>query len=424
MGRPDEVAIELGPPAQVLMERQKRAKARGAADLAPLAPEARARLESQVAGVVGALETEVEPAGLQEQVTPDPQDPDWDAHLMAALGALSHPAIPPLLAALFGEARDKVRRKALKKTLHRLKTRGVAFSDDLLPREEASFGAPRPGTAKVFVSPIFGVGESYVIFEGPPEVLGGNFLVARVSDQEGFRECVLLTLKRGQQAEFWDRFREQGLDQWFSPPPAYAVRLLEEAYARPGRRRPRGRPISGLTGENFPALGPPRGRPGPGPGAAGPRPGGDGRGSWSTAGNWPWTRCSSPGCRGRRKLRPWLDKLQEVQDSPLVLSDQQKQVRTDGVLDEATRALYPLETRPDWGRRLLTTAYYLHLAGREEDSRAARAAAADLAAPEPSALTGENAFLKSLVQYAVRLAWEMQQPREPASAIRPGGPAR
>ena len=123
-------------------------------------------------------------------------------------------------------------------------------------------------------------------------------------------------------------------------------------------------------------------------------------------------------------MPPGLTKLQEVEDSPLVLSDQQKQVRIDGVLDEATRALYPVETRTDWGRRLLTTAYYLHLTGREEDSRAARAAAADLADPDRSALTGENPFLKSLVQYAVRLAWEMQQPREPASAIRPGGPTR
>ena len=66
-------------------------------------PEARARLESQVAGVVRALETEVEPAALMTLVTPDEDDPDWDAHLMAALGGLSHPAIPPLLAALFGE---------------------------------------------------------------------------------------------------------------------------------------------------------------------------------------------------------------------------------------------------------------------------------------------------------------------------------
>ena len=130
---------------------------------------------------------------------------------------------------------------------------------------------------------------------------------------------------------------------------------------------------------------------------------------------------------GPEEIAPWLNKLQEVQDSPLVLSDQQKQVRTDAVMDEATLALYPLETRDDWRRRLLTTAYYLHLTGREEDSRAALTAAADLAVPDRGALTGENPFLKGLVQYAVRLAWEMQQPREPASStglVAPPGEAR
>jgi hypothetical protein len=394
------------------MGSQKRAKARGGADPAPLDPEARARLESQVAGVVKALESEVEPAALQALVTPHGDDPDWDAHLMAALGGVSHPAIPPLLAALFGSAPDKVRRKALKKTLHRLQTRGVAVSADLLPREEASFGVPRPGAAKVFVSPIFGAGESYVILEAPPEVLGGNFLVARVSDQDGFRECVLLSLKRQQQAEVWGRFREQGLDEWFSPPPAYAVAMLEEAYA--GRATAPGAAQYGALREKIfqhwgraeaapdldrelPALAP------------GERP-----------------RLLEH-CRelaldplfhsflpGPEEIAPWLTKLREAEDSPLVLSDQQKQVRLDGVLDEATRALYPEESRGGWARRLLTTAYYLNLTGRADDSRAARAAAADLADPDPSALAGENLFLKSLVQYAVRLAWEMQQAQEPA----------
>ena len=396
------------------MERQKQAKARGAAEPAPLSPEARARLESQVARVVEALETEVEPAALEALVSPDPQDPDWDAHLIAALGALSHPAIPPLLAALFGQARDKIRRKALKKTLHRLKTRGVAMAPDLLPREEVSFGAPRPGAAKVFVSPIFGIGESYVILEAPPEILGGNFLVARVSDQEGFKECVLLSLKRQQQAEVWGRFREQGLDQWFSPPPAYAVRLLEEAYAHKAGAGSGAAQYGALREKIFRHWGRPEAAPDLDQELPAPSPGEMPR--------------LLEHCRelaldplfisflpGPEEIAPWLAKLKEVEDSPLVLSDQQKQVRIDGVLDEATRALYPLETRADWGRRLLTTAYYLHLSGREEDSRAARAAAADLAAPESSALAGENAFLKSLVQYAVRLAYEMQPPREPAT---------
>jgi hypothetical protein len=364
--------------------------------------------------VAAALEQGAEVAALKELVSGDPQDPVWDAHLMAALGNLNHPAIPALLAAQFGPARDKVRRKALKKALHRLQTRGVAVAADLLPREEARLGAPRPGAAKVFVSPIFGDGETYVILEGPSEVLGGNFLVARVSDREGFRECVLLSLKRGQQAEFWERFREQGLDQWFSPPSAYAVRLLEEAYARPGEAGPGAAQYRVLREKIFRQWGAvedapdlERELPAPAPGEA-VRLLEHGR----QLALDPLFHAFLP---GPDEIGPWLDKLQEVQDSPLVLSEQQKQGRTDSVLDEATRALYPPETRPDWGWRLLTMAYYLHLAGREEDSRAARAAAADLAAPEPSALTGENAFLKSLVQYAVSLAWKMRQPQEPAA---------
>jgi hypothetical protein len=396
------------------MERQKKAKERSGADPAPLSPEARARLASQVAGVAAALETGAEGPALEELLTVDPQDPDGDVHLMAALGALSHPAIPPLLAALFGGARDKVRRKALKKTLHRLKTRGVAVADDLLPREAASFGAPRPDATAVFVSPIFGAGESYVILEGPPEILGGNLLVARVSDREGFRECVLLALKRKQQAEFWDKFREQGLDHWFSPPPAYAVRMLEEAYTRPGDAGPGAAQYGAGREKIFRHWGRPETAPDLEQIMPAPLSGERGRlleHSRHLARD-PLFHSFLP---GPEEIAPWLAKLQEVQDSPLVLSEQQKQVRTDGVLDEATRTLYPVDTRDDWRRRLLTTAYYLHLEGREEDSRAAQAAAADLVDPNRSALTGDNPFLKSLVQYAVRLGWEMQQPREPAA---------
>jgi hypothetical protein len=394
------------------MARQKRAKAHGAHEAAALSPEVRARLESQVARVVEALETEAGPAALQALVTPEPQDPDWDAHLIAALGSLSHPAIPPLLAALFGPARDKIRRKALKKTLHRLKTRGVAIAPDLLPKEEVSFASPRPGAAKVFVSPIFGMGETYVILEAPAEILGGNFLVARVSDQEGFKECVLLSLKRQQQAEVWGRFRDQGLDRWFSPPPAYAVRLLEEAYAH--KTGAGAAQYGALREKIFRHWGRPEAAPDLDQEVPAPAP-------------QEMPRLLEH-CRqlaldplflsflpGPEEITPWLAKLKEVEDSPLVLLEQQKQVRIDGVMDDATRALYPLETRADWGRRLLTTAYYLHLEGREEDSRAARAAAAALDAPELSPLAGENAFLKSLVQSAVRLAYEMQPPREPGA---------
>lgn len=395
------------------MERRKQAKGQAGA-AAPLAPEAEARLASQVAGVAAALESGADLAALQGQIIPDAQDPHWDVRLMAALGALSHPAIPALLAAVFGEAGDKIRRKALKRTLHLLKTRGIAVPEDLLPKAEISVGAPRPGTAQAFVTPIFGNGESYVILEGSPEILRGNFLVSLINDREGFRECVLLNLKRKQEAEFWEHFHQQGFKDLFSTPPAFAVSMLEAAYAAhpdsPGASQ-----YEALRERIFQHWGRPEAAPDLESTLPALNPGEQVRlleESRQLAVD-PLFHSWLP---GPEEIAPWLTKLQEVQESPLVLSDQQKQVRIEAVLAEATQALYPPESRSDWGRRLKTSAYYLQLNGREKDSRTAQAAAADLADPERSSLTGENPFLKGLVQFAVRLAWEAQQPREPEAS--------
>ncbi len=393
------------------MERRKTIKA--LSSVVPLAAEAEARLASQLAGLGAALESGADLAGLQERVTPDPQDPQWDVHLMAALGALSHPAIPDLLAKLFGEAQDKVRRKALKKTLHLLKTRGVAVPEDLLPKAEISVGKLRPGTAAAHVTPIFGNGDSYIILEGPPEILRGNFLVSLISDQEGFRECVLLNLKRKQEAEFWEHFHQQGFKDLLSPPAAFAVARLDAAYTvhpdSPGASQ-----YGALRERIFQHWGRPETAPDLESALPALNPGEQGRllDESRRLAVEPWFHSWLP---GPEEIGPWLAKLQEVQNSPLVLSDQQKQVRGDAVLDEATQALYAPETRADWGRRLLTMAYYLNLAGRQEDSRIARAAAADLADPNRSTLTGDTPFLKGLVQFALRLAWEAQQPQEAAT---------
>lgn len=393
-----------------MRERRKKAGARLAAELPPLPPEAAAKLAEQVARVAAGCAAGQDTDALREMLTPQPQDPRWDRHLMAALGALAHPAIPSLLAALFGASQDQARRKALKKTLHLLKTRRVPVPAELLPREEVSLGASARGAATALVSPFFGFGESYVILEGPQEFLGGNFLVARISDQEGFRECHLLSLKRKQQAELWDHFRQQGLDQWLPVPPAYAVLLLEQASARtppggPGTGRYAslkerifnywGRPEQAVEPEDLlPAIRP------------------EERGRFleqsRDLARDPLFHSWLP---GMEEITPWFDKLEQVQNSPLVLSPQQQHIRTDGVVEQATQALYPPETRPRWRRLLLVTAYYLDLLGRGEEARAAQAAAEDLAA-DRGLLTGENPFLKGVVQYALRLAWEMQQPRE------------
>jgi hypothetical protein len=409
-----------------MKDRPKKAKAAGAAGLPPLSPEPGARLKAQVAQVAQALESGRTPEMIRELVSTQPQDPLWDQHLMAALATLAHPAIPPLLAALFGEARDRARRKALKRALHLLQTRGVSVAPQVLPREKAApmrLGGGAP--AQAFISPVFGLkGERYLILEGPRDVLEGNLLVSCISDEEGFRECHLLNLKRQQRQELWEHFRQQGLEEWATVPPAYAVRLLQEAY----EINPAGAQGAGRYGSLRQKIWAFWGNPQEAPAREDLLPGLD-PGDRSRLLEQSRMLVLDPlflsWLPGREELAPWMEKIREVEESPLVLSDQQRMVRMDAVLDEATQALYPPETRKLWGRRLLDMAFFLDRKGRGEEARAAQTAASDLAREERSVLAGENPFLKGLVQHSLRLARELARqekgPESPSGLVAPPG---
>ncbi len=396
----------------------KISKARPKSALPALSPEAAAALAAQVALVAAACDAGRDLTSLKSLVAVNPRDTLWDLHLMALLADLGHPAVPPLLAALFGGAADKARRKGLKRALHLLQTRGVQVAGELLPREEPVIGRTKPVEVKALVSPILGNGDSVVVLEAPKEILGGNFLVAVINDAAGLRECHLLVLKSRQQTEFWEYYRRQGLADWFPVPGPYAVRLLEEAY--------RGREVATEATRRYASVreqiwqnwGRPEEAPDLSPLPLTIEPGERGRlleQSRQLAGS-PLFHSWLPGLE---EITPWLDKVREVEQSPLVLSDQQKAVRADALLAEATRALFPPETRPLWGRRLLVMAYYLELAQRPDEARQARVVAADLLHPESTALGGENPFLLGLVKMTLGLAW--QESQKPQEAREPGG---
>jgi hypothetical protein len=387
----------------MIMTRKKKGTATEAAALPRLAADAAAALQDLAARVAAALEEGREPEGLKEMVAGTTGDLAWDLHLMAALGSLAHPGTPGLLAALFGAAADKVRRKALKRALHLLKTKGVPVPEDLLPRGEAvPQRAPGRGPVLAHISQILGNGDRYVILEGPKEILGGNFLVSLVNDVEGIKECHLLSVKPRERREFWDHFRDQGLAQLAPAPPVYAVRLLEEAYSlKPeaeGSSRYRslrqkiwqewGRPEEA---PNLEAVLPPL------------APGEQNR-LRDQSRDLAFNPLFPTWLPGPEEITPWLEKLREVQESPLVLSDQQRQARINDLVDEAVRGLYPPETRDLWRHRLLDTAYFLDLKGLGAEARMAQAAAQDLAAGARGPLTGESPFLKALVWETLKMA--------------------
>jgi hypothetical protein len=394
------------------MTTRKKFKTRPVSGLSPLPSAAEAALQGQVAGVAAACEAGRDLETLKTLVTINPHDPLWDLHLMVALSDIGHPAIPPLLVALFGQADDKSRRKGLKKALHLLRTRGVPVPIDLLPREEPVIAPAKPRETKATVSPILGNGDSVVVLEGPKEILGGNFLVAVVNEEAGFRECQLLNLKSRQQAEFWEYYRQQGLAHWFPVPGPYAVRLLNEAYRREGVGREARQRYAALRDLIWNYWGRPDEAPDLEQVLPVVEPGERPR-LLEQARQLAADPLFHAWLPGPEEIALWLAKVQEVEQSPLVLSDQQKAWRAASLFQEATRALFPPESRPRLGRRLLAMAYYLDLSQRREDARLGRAVADDLLQSEPTPLAGENPFLENLVKISLGLAWqESQQAKE------------
>lgn len=387
--------------------------------LPPLSPEAAARLAALKEEVRRGLEAGLPVEELLARVGAPEPNPAWPEHLMAALTELRHPGVPPLLALLFGRESDPRIRKALKKALHRLTTQGIPVPADLLPAPEA---APRPAPAPEVtarVTPIFGLGERFLVLEGSRAVLGGTVVVARLSDTAGVLEFHNLAANRAQRQELKDTLAEQGLSEWAEAPPSYAVRLLEEAYALHPEAAAAAE-YAAIRDRLWRYLGRPE--EGPDPESAVPAVSDLERAPAleyaRELARHPWFYSWLP---EPARLTPWLAKLAEAEASPLILAEHQKQARMEGILEEAVRELFPPESRDVLRRRLLHQAYYCQLRHLGREARALRAAAQDLAERQQSPLWGESPFLLALVESALRLARESHRPEAPGLVAPPVG---
>jgi hypothetical protein len=383
-----------------------------AAALPPLSPESRAALDDLKDRLTEAFKAAAPVAALKDLVRPDPDNPAWDLNLIAALTELRHPAVGPLLVEIFGASPDKGRRKALKRALYRLKSQGLPAPE--IPPAEEGFTLQPAGRPPVeaFVTQIVAQGERYVVLTGPREFLGGSYLVARINDRQGFQEFHLLNLKPKQKQELWDHFRHTGMGEPLSVPPAHAVRLLEEACRLNPKTGPADRYL-GLKERLVKHWGLPEDAPDlisqlpPMSETEEARALDQSKLLAETPAFQSWL--AAP-----QEIAPFMQKVKDAEESPLVLSGVQRQTRMEAVAQEASQALYPPEERPLLARRLLEMAYCLLLRGEESWSRAARAASQDLTRRERSPLSGPNPFLSGLIWHSLRLAWELFKETEEA----------
>jgi hypothetical protein len=292
-----------------------------------------------------------------------------DVAIAHRLGALASDESASLLHRLARDAADKRVRRAAKRGLYRLAQRGVRQPEEAAqPAAAPVTGPPIEG----YVSAVDGLGDQ-IVWLVKPQPGGVAHLFAVINDPEGLREVALNAVTRkalkSVRADL-ERAHDLRLVEvdWH-----YADFLIHRAFQWARTR------AAHMTGD-YPALRAQLTRepvPEPMPPAALARVGDAALAADESL------VAQSPGLLeeaelrswflGAERLKPFLDDLAGVKDSPLVLNRVQQEERLEGVIARAIDTVFDAAARPSWARRLYEMGYYFAVTRRPE--RAAQAVA-------------------------------------------------
>jgi hypothetical protein len=380
--------------------------------LAGLGPESRETLTPLVARVHQALVEGADKGRILEIVAAHPvHGPAQELALLEALARLPHPLMPEIVQAHFSGGHDKARRKALKKAYHHLKAQGVKIPPDLVKSEERAVVRPLLSAAPVkgYLSRPEGNGSRMLILQLPRQGQSFNLFLALVNDLDGIQDAYAVLLSNKETKKYLEQTGHDMPGELVEAPPAHVLKIIEDAYhsspdqaveavatyvrVRSVLKNRLGQETAPELQDLLPVL--------------------EDREPYLEQSrdlaleedffNWHFTP---------EDLTPWFEKIQEIENSPLVLTPEQKVARVERTIDEATRELFPSEKRRLLRRRLLEMAYYLDRTGRPHLARQAQAAGEDLER-DRSPLERENPFLFGLLMFPLREMYEMAKaPRE------------
>jgi hypothetical protein len=316
------------------------------------------------------------------------------------LARLGHPLVPEILQVHFGGTADKSCQKALKKAFHLLKTQGVDIPPDLVKTDESGvlkFTAI-PAQIKGYASRIEGNGSRMVVLQLPRQGQSFNLFLALCNDVEGFKDTYAVLLSNKEAKKYLTSTRQDMPGDLIDLPPAYVFKILEETYqANPDQSsdsmatylRVRSVLENWLAEESAPDI-------------HTLLPVLDDREQYlKHSKNLSLEEDFLSWHFNPEELNPWLQKIQEIETSPLILTPDQKVARIENVVDEAIKELFPPEKRRLLSRRLLEMAYYLDRTGKPHLARQAQAAGEDLER-ERSLLERENPFLLGLLMFPLK----------------------
>lgn len=302
---------------------------------------------------------------------------------------------------------NKIVKKAAKRSLYRLREKGVVGKDRRSEDSQASILRIPAGVSEGYLSSIDYLGDRLVWLARPRAIKGLYFFQALINDMEGIEDLQGMEIPQKMYREYLARFKEESPMPIVEAEPSYCQFLIEEGYATANRR---GHALPGEYLEWKGRIGRPRDE------AQRPL-------IYSCYDEETIRSNEHLVMRSRTlfelpefgnwvippdEIRKYTEMIEESNESKLILTPIQKQERISRIYNDAVEELFKGERRLLYKRRLEEMAYVLYKLGKEEGAKISLAAS--LALKDSDVPASHHPFLLGLMERSLSSAlWEEEQ---------------
>ncbi len=318
--------------------------------------------------------------------------------VIEALGKIPYPQIGRILHQLLGQSSDKKLQKIIRRSLYRLKSRGVPIEEVLRDQEKPVFRPLQVEPPRGFAGPFDFLGQRFLMLVVFHPGRGLKVLEGIVSDTEGMLVFKGWEMSRRRFKDFFETLQNDSPFPLVEMEAAYVGFLFSQA-AQLSFNRGRTpsqdylqvkKEIDSIKKdyENSPIY------------SLIPKD--------EIEENIRLLERSSDLLKmdlfsiwriEEKEIRPYADEIGEAEESRLILNRAQKEARFQEIYQRALSDLFPEEKRTLYSKRMEEMAWYLLKRGMEEEARVSLAVALDL--KKPPILFQPNPFLFQLVTRSI-----------------------
>ena len=347
------------------------------------------------------------------------KDPETDEKVTELLLSTADAKIAKLLGRMLGVSKEKKVQKIIKRSLYRLKSRGITIEEGFLGERKPILHPLKAEPPKGYASAIDFLGQRLLLLVSPRVGRGWAVMQGVISDSQGLVDFSGEEMNRKEFTGFFEKLQEKILFPIVEMEPSYVAFLYAQAYRLTLEKRmtpPQGylllkSEIEGIKKECekpliYLFL----------------------QADKIAGDDWILGRAENllkndlfSGWRIEEdQIRPYADAVWEAEESKIVLNQAQKEVRFQEIYLRALSALFSEERRFLYRRRLEEMAYVLFKLGRDEEAKISLAVAINL--EKPLNLIQPDPFLFQLVVKSIfallAQAYE-KKTKEPSLIVKP-----